>query len=123
MRSGKFRIRLFGVDAPEKKQQCTDALGKTWNCGIAAQKALEKLVGSESQLSCDLLDVDHYGRLVMKCHAGKIDIAAALVRAGLALAYRQYSTVYIQDENAAKTARAGVWSGLFIEPWKWRRTQ
>ena len=123
MRSGKLRIRLFGVDAPEKKQQCKDARGRAWDCRIAARKALEKLVGSASQLYCDLLDVDHYGRLVMQCYAGKTDIAAALVRAGLALAYRQYSTIYIQDEYAAKTVRAGIWNGSFIEPWKWRHIQ
>ena len=95
MRSGKLQIRLFGIDAPEKQQQCKDAAGKNWDCGIAAHKALEKLTSSASQLSCQLMDVDHYGHLVMRCYANKIDIAAALVRAGLALAYQQYSKIYI----------------------------
>ena len=27
LRSGKLRIRLFGIDAPEKTQHCTDANG------------------------------------------------------------------------------------------------
>lgn len=123
MRSGKFRIRLFGVDAPEKQQQCKDMLGKNWDCGIAAKKALKKLVSSTTQLSCTLMDVDRYRRLVMRCYAGKIDIAAALVRSGLALAYQQYSKLYIQDETAARKARVGVWSGSFIEPWTWRRSR
>ena len=43
MRSGKFRIRLFGVDAPEKQQQCKDKVSRNWDCGIAAKKALEEL--------------------------------------------------------------------------------
>ena len=123
IRSDKLRIRLFGIDAPEKKQQCTDAKGKKWDCGIAAQKALEQLIDSASKLSCELKDVDRYGRLVMRCYAGKIDIGAALVKAGLALTYKQYSLIYTQDENAAKTAQAGMWGGSFIEPWTWRNTQ
>ena len=123
MRSGKFRIRLFGVDAPEKQQQCKDTVGRNWDCGIAAKKALEELVSSVSQLSCTLMDVDRYGRLVMRCYAGKIDIAAALVRDGMALAYQQYSKLYIQDKTTAKKTRTGVWSGSFIEPWTWRRSQ
>ena len=69
------------------------------------------------------MDVDRYSRLIMRCYAGETDIAAALVRAGLALAYRQYSTFYSKDEDAAKISGVGMWNGKFTEPWKWRRTQ
>ena len=69
---------------------------------IKAQKALDKLVNSEPQLFCELMDVDRYGRLVMRCYAGSIDIAGALVQAGLALAYRKYSSAYVKDEEIAK---------------------
>lgn len=123
LRSGKLRIRLFGVDAPEKKQQCTTADGRQWGCGIEAQKVLKQLVESVPQLSCNLMDVDRYSRLVMRCFAGEIDVAAALVRAGLALAYRQYSALYSKDENIARTARVGMWGGSFTKPWKWRHTR
>ena len=123
LRSGKLRIRLFGIDAPEKKQKCTNLDGQQWNCGIAAQKALKQLVESVPKISCDLMDVDHYSRLVMRCYAGKTDIAAALVREGLALAYRQYSLLYSKDENAAKIIKAGMWGGSFTKPWTWRRAQ
>jgi len=105
LRSGKLRIRLFGIDAPEKTQQCTDADGAKWDCGTAAQKALTALVASAPQLQCDLVDVDRYGRVVMRCFAGKTDLGATLVRAGLALAYRQYSSIYSADEDSAKTAK------------------
>mgnify|MGYP001385053697 CR=1 FL=1 len=46
LRSGKLRIRLFGIDAPEKNQQCTNADGDKWACGEAAQKMLEALVAN-----------------------------------------------------------------------------
>ena len=123
LRSGKLRIRLFGIDAPEKKQKCTDADGAKWDCGTAAQKALTALVATTPQLQCDLIDVDRYGRAVMRCFAGKTDLAATLVQAGLALAYRQYSSIYSEDEDTAKIAKLGMWAGVFTSPWAWRRTQ
>tara|TARA_B100000575_G_C22766336_1_gene455612 strand:+ start:90 stop:632 length:543 start_codon:yes stop_codon:yes gene_type:complete len=123
LRSGKLKIRLFGIDAPEKKQKCATADGEQWDCGIAAQKALQHLVESVPQISCNLMDVDRYARLVMRCYAGKTDVAEALVKAGLALAYRQYSKLYINDENNARMAGVGMWDGSFTEPWTWRRTR
>jgi endonuclease YncB( thermonuclease family) len=81
------------------------------------------LVASAPQLQCDLIDVDRYGRVVMRCFAGKTDLGAALVRAGLALAYRQYSASYSADEDSAKTAKLGMWAGAFTAPWAWRRSQ
>ena len=38
----------------------------------------------------------------------------------LALAYIQYSHQYDADEEVAREARAGLWSGAFIAPWDWR---
>ena len=123
LRSGKLRIRLFGIDAPEKNQQCTNADGDKWACGEAAQKMLEALVAKAPYLQCDLIDTDRYGRAVMTCFAGKTDLGAALVRAGLALAYRKYSSIYSADEDSAKTAKLGMWAGVFTAPWAWRRSQ
>ena len=123
LRSGKLRIRLFGIDAPERNQQCTNREGRQWNCGVAAQKALKKMIESVPQIYCNLMDVDRYSRLIMRCHAGETDVAAALVRAGLALAYRQYSAFYSEDENAAQKAKAGIWDGSFTKPWTWRATR
>tara|TARA_B100001093_G_scaffold162836_1_gene155209 strand:- start:2515 stop:3033 length:519 start_codon:yes stop_codon:yes gene_type:complete len=123
LRSGKLRIRLFGIDAPEKNQQCTNENGAKWACGETAQKALEALVAKAPYLQCDLIDVDRYRRVVMQCFDGKTDLGAALVRAGLALAYRQYSSIYSVDEDIAKTAKLGMWAGAFTAPWAWRQSQ
>jgi endonuclease YncB( thermonuclease family) len=43
-----------------------------------------------------------------------------MVRSGLALSYKRFSHAYDADENAAREARAGLWSGTFIAPWNWR---
>jgi endonuclease YncB( thermonuclease family) len=48
-------------------------------------------------------------------------MARELVRAGLALAYRRYALDYVEEEEAAKAARAGIWVGDFTPPEEWRR--
>ena len=121
LRSGNLRIRLFGIDAPELMQQCADQNGVLWGCGVAAQRQLSDLIGINKDLQCSLRDVDRYGRLVMQCFSGSTDIGAAMVRSGHALAYRDFSDLYIAEEKHAKTARKGVWRGTFSPPWEWRR--
>ena len=44
-----------------------------------------------------------------------------MVKSGWALAYRKYSKKYVKDEARAKLNNAGMWSGKFMVPWKWRR--
>jgi endonuclease YncB( thermonuclease family) len=121
LRSGDLRIRLFGIDAPELKQQCADQNGVLWGCGVAAQRQLNGLIGTNKDLQCSLRDVDRYGRLIMQCFNGATDIGAAMVRSGHALAYRHFSDLYIAEEEQAKTALKGIWRGTFSPPWEWRR--
>ena len=40
------KIRLHGIDAPEKKQKCTKNK-KKYNCGVVATKALTKKIGKK----------------------------------------------------------------------------
>jgi len=113
------RIRLHGIDTPEAKQACQHD-GATWLCGVAATKALRELIGG-AQVTCIQRDKDRYGRIVAVCHANSIDLNAAMVRSGMALAYRKYSNDYIGQEASAKTAGRGLWAGEFVPPWDWRR--
>jgi len=55
------------------------------------------------------------------CSNGAVDLGAEMASAGLALAYRQYTNDYVDEEAAARAARRGLWSGTFTEPWDWRR--
>ena len=121
LRSGRLKIRLFGIDAPELKQQCETDDGSSWSCGLAARDAMGDLAGSTPQLRCHLRDVDRYGRLVMQCFANGQDIAGALVDRGLALAYRHFSSAYVKNETRAAEAKRGMWQGRFSPPWEWRR--
>ena len=44
-----------------------------------------------------------------------------MVENGWALAYKQYSKKFIQEEENAKNNKLGIWKGEFIKPWKWRK--
>ena len=116
---GGTSIRLFGVDAPEALQTCSrDAL--TWRCGSAATDKLRELVGTR-EITCREMDIDSYGRSVAVCSNGTVDLSAEMAAAGLALAYRQYSDDYIDEEDLARMERRGLWSSTFTAPWNWRR--
>jgi len=116
---GATSIRLYAVDAPEGRQSCTRN-GARWACGEAAAAKLRALVAGRT-LVCTQKDIDRYGRTVAQCTNGEADLGAELVRAGLALAYRQYGGDYVGEEAEAKAARRGVWAGTFTPPWEWRR--
>ncbi|MDP3553058.1 thermonuclease family protein [Methylocystis sp.] len=114
------RIRLHGVDAPEKGQPCFDAANQPYRCGQNAAMALDEFIGL-SPVSCREKDVDRYGRTVAACIVRGEDIGLWLVRSGHAFAYRRYSSEYIGAEQEAKNNRRGVWAGHTQAPWEWRR--
>ena len=115
------RIRLWGIDAPEIRQTCDAADGKPWPCGEVAARALDLMIGGKP-VECIHRDDDIYGRVVARCGAVQNpDIAAAMVRAGLAVDYERYSGgAYAEAEREARAARRGIWQGAFARPEQWR---
>lgn len=113
------KIRLHGIDAPELSQQC-EVKGARTACGTLAKQALIGFLVA-AEVRCDRKDVDRYGRYVSICFVDGTDVSAAMVRAGLAVAYRQYSMDYVAEEEAARQHKIGLWKGKFDMPWDWRR--
>lgn len=113
------RIRLHGVDAPESRQSCEDAAGRSYACGRAAAFALADWIG-RAVVSCDPRDRDRYKRVVAVCSVRGEDMGAWLVRSGHALAFRRYSLDYVAAEEQARVAGSGIWQGRFVAPWEWR---
>ena len=113
------RIRLHGIDTPEKAQTCRIE-GVPWACGVAAWGVLVQLVAGKD-VRCETRDVDRYGRTVAVCSADGQDINAAMVAQGWALAYRQFSDDYVAQEGEAQKDGLGMWQGRFVAPWDWRR--
>ncbi len=121
IRAERLKLRLHGIDAPERRQKCTDAAGKTYACGKQAKNWLQKQIKTGDRLSCDLLEIDRYRRLIVRCFKDGRDVNEAMVRAGWAVAYTRYSDDYLTAEAAAKTEQIGLWQGPFIHPEFWRR--
>lgn len=115
LRIGARRIRLYGIDAPERAQSCTGADGRPYPCGAAATDALTRLIGS-ARPDCAERDRDRYGRSVAVCSIAGRDLNRAMVAEGWAVAYIQYSRDYAGDEAAARRARVGLWRGRFERP-------
>jgi len=111
-------IRLFGVDAAEALQTCQRGT-ETWACGQEAKTVLSQLVAGK-ELRCEQRDRDRYGRIVASCYAGQIDLAQAMVAAGLAIALPAFSTAYVDQETRARQGKLGLWGSVFDTPAAWR---
>tara|TARA_B100002052_G_C15713125_1_gene520533 strand:+ start:23 stop:538 length:516 start_codon:yes stop_codon:yes gene_type:complete len=123
------KIRLFGIDAPEKKQICKKIylsflifnFQKNYKCGEKSTLALSNKL-KDVNIRCILKDSkDRYRRNIGTCFIEKEDINAWLVQNGYAIAYTRYSKKYISSEEYAKENKLGLWQGTFIKPEKWRR--
>jgi endonuclease YncB( thermonuclease family) len=113
------RVRLQGIDAPETEQFCLNDSGQPSECGKGVRdRLIEKSAGRA--WTCKVMGKDIYSRSLARCYVGGEDIQKWMVRSGFALAYKHYSHDYVADEEAARKARAGLWSGAFIAPWDWR---
>ena len=115
------RLRLEGADAFESKQTCRDAANQEWACGSAATQRLRELV-SRSDFTCriDPEFIDRHAREFSVCYTDGRDVAAILVREGLAFAYGR-DRQYLPLENEAKEARRGAWAGHFVRPQYFRQ--
>ena len=114
-RLGAETIRLHGIDAPELRQACVDG----WPAGAAARRALAESLAT-GQPDCERLTTDAYRRTVARCRLRGEDIAATLVRKGLAWAYTKYSVRYLPEERLAKRERAGIHGRGCDRPDDWR---
>ncbi|MGI9373650.1 MAG: thermonuclease family protein [Hyphomicrobiales bacterium] len=115
-------IRLFGIDAPEGQQVCTNAEGAEYKCGREAARALRGLIKGRN-IACTIVTSDRYGRNVSRCTHNMQSINKEMVRQGWAIAYRSHSSDYIAAETEAKNAKRGVWQGKFERPQDWRHTR
>jgi endonuclease YncB( thermonuclease family) len=106
------RIRLAGIDAPERAQPG----------GAEATRALSRAILNR-RVRLRVEDEDAYGRLVARVFVEGADVNLGLVAAGHAWAYRQYTSdeALIGAEADAKAARRGLWAAADpIPPWAWR---
>ena len=116
---GRERVRLFGIDAPEMDQTCTDSQGQRWACGVWVSEQVRQRFGGQD-VRCERLNKDRYGRTVARCFVDGKDVARAIVAEGLAFAYRRYSTDYVLDEKGAAVNARGLHSSQVQSPAAYR---
>ncbi len=111
----QVKVRLHGIDAPEKAQAF----------GNVSRKSLGDLIEGKS-VEVQRVDKDRYGRVVANVHVGGTHVNRELVAKGLAWRYVQYDkkAEFTLVEQAAKTARKGLWADPKpVPPWDWRKSE
>lgn len=115
------KIRLAGIDAPEKNQ----------TFGQRSKQNLATLVLSK-QVTVEWTKLDRYGRVIGKVLHGKVDVCLVQVRAGMAWHYKAYageqSSVdrerYDEAEEEARQSRRGLWREPSpTPPWSFRHSR
>jgi endonuclease YncB( thermonuclease family) len=114
-------IRLFGIAAPASGQLCRSKVGEPYRCGQLASGALSDLIAIRP-VDCVQHESRRWGRVVAVCTLAGIDLADWMVRNGHALDWPKYSGGdYGAAQDEAKHAERGIWSGSFVEPWRYRQ--
>lgn len=119
LEKGETRMRLDGIDAPEFRQTCIRQSGGqavSWDCGREARATLARLAGDGAV--CRGLEIDRYGRVIVRCRRGELDINREMVRLGMAVS--SGFNGYHAEERAARDAAVGIWAGWFDQPREWR---
>jgi len=115
----QHKIRLAGIDAPERKQAY----------GLASRKHLLSIVAGK-QVTIEYQKRDRYGRIVGKVLLDRVDACLEQVKAGFAWHYKKYQheqsledqRLYADAEIRAQEGRLGLWrENNPMPPWEHRR--
>lgn len=113
------RVRMHGIDAPERKQPYNRK---------ARQSLVELVAGKTVTVQYD--KEDKYGRIVGKVLVDGTDAGLVQLQRGMAWFYRFYQeelepedrAAYAQAEDLARRDRLGLWAELQpVPPWEFRR--
>lgn len=115
----QHRIRLQGIDAPERRQPYSNV----------SRQHLAELVAGKT-VTVNRAKRDRYGRIVGTVLVDGRDVGLEQVRAGLAWHYKYYQMEqtpgdrarYAHAEEQARARRVGLWQEPnAIAPWEYRR--
>lgn len=112
---GDVTYRLFGMEAPDPEQVCR----YRWPAGTEATKALDILL-RRGPVTCEDQERNKHGERVAICIGGGDDIAASMVRSGMAWADLDVSRKYVVEEARAASDHVGVHGHLCQTVWRWR---
>lgn len=105
------KVRLFGIDAPEKKQ----------DYGQKSKQFLASLIAGQV-VEVEPKGKDRYKRTLGIIYYKGQDINSQMVLNGYAWAYVKYSRMYVDQEKLAREKKLGLWqSSDPTPPWEWRK--
>jgi len=119
--NAQHKIRLSGIDAPERYQPFSDV----------SKRSLSDLVYNRT-VTVHYNKTDRYRRIIGRIEVDGIDVNLEQIHRGLAWHYKQYMKeqpiderlIYIKAEEAAREKRIGLWSeNAPVAPWEWRRAK
>jgi micrococcal nuclease len=110
---GLVKIRLVGIDAPEKAQ----------TFGETSKRSLSDMVMGK-QVTIKSQAIDKYGRMVAAINVNGLDVNAEQLRRGMAWENSNFHSdkklLALQEE--AKQAPRGLWAlSNPMPPWDWRK--
>jgi endonuclease YncB( thermonuclease family) len=115
----QYKVRLSGIDAPEKKQAF----------GQVSKRSLSDLVYAKT-VQVEWHKTDRYNRIVGKVLLNGTDTNLEQVKRGLAWHYSKYKKEqpfedrlnYLHAQEAAMQQKLGLWvEPEPIAPWDWRK--
>jgi endonuclease YncB( thermonuclease family) len=111
----QHKIRLYGIDTPEKGQAFGNS-AKKYTASLTAGKTVKVIA----------YDTDRYGRTVGVVMVNGVNVNQSLIKAGYAWQYTQYCKEsfckdWLQLEREAKASLRGLWADDPIAPWDWRK--
>lgn len=107
----QIKVRLYGIDAPEKKQ----------DYGQKSKQFLASLIAGQV-VEVEPKGKDKHKRTLGIIHYKGQDINAQMVLNGYAWAYVKYSRMYVDQEKLARENKRGLWqSSNPTPPWQLRK--
>lgn len=109
----QIKVRLYGIDAPEKKQPY----------GTAAKRYLADMIAGKT-VQIKERGKDRYKRVLGIVYLEGKDVNEILVLNGYAWAFTKYSKIYESQEQQARSKVLGLWHDKNpIRPENWRKNK
>ena len=116
MANEQVKVRLYGIDCPEKAQDFGT---------VALQKLSDLIFGQIVRI--DKKDVDRYGRTVAIVYNNKgLNVNEEMLRSGVAWHYKEYDQNPAWDDLMlqAQYKKLGLWAQPNpTPPWSWRKAK
>lgn len=112
----KRKLRLYGIDAPEKVQEF----------GLESKEYLHNKINGK-YVYIDFISKDRYGRDISVIYLDNENINELMVREGYAWWYKDYAKnelKYMNNEKKAREEKKGLWSKKNpVPPWDYRKNK